>query len=492
MNRFLFVMFVLVCASAAQAVRRSPDGAGEVLIVPYFTVQNDQATVLEIANPLAHAKAVKLRVHEGRNGRVISQFNLYLAPSDRWTASLFAHDGRLAIVTNDASCTVPDPAEDPASPRIGTLVYRRADIGDFTGDRDDGFGADPSRTMEGFITVHEMGVLVSDRYGSANAIGFPTTAASGNRPLDCRRPNRAFRTEAGSPGYWVVDPLADILPPRGGLFVEANILNVNDGWAAEVPTTALIDFRHPEAPLLHTAPSSEHPNLSDAMSDPESGMAYADLLDGSNRPVRHRYSREHAVDAVSAVLGATAVGGFFAQQSAIDADTDWVLSMPTRHVYRDPAGDTAPFDRSGRPPIDWALLALWTMDGVSLENLTAPPACGGQGFDWPTSLRVLSFDGAVDTSPSAVLASMLRVPGPVRLQGVTQGRAELRFACSGVRTPLLRPDADGVAWHGLPMIAFAVSRYRLANARPGVLATFADVQLLVPTMADLPTNGVSP
>lgn len=492
MTRILTLLIVLVLVSPVQAVRRSPDGTGEVLIVPYITARGDQVTVLEIANTLPHAKAVKVRFHEGRNGRVSSQFNLYLAPSDRWTASVFAHEGRLSIVTNDPSCTVPDPAEDPASPRIGDLPYRRGDISDFTGQREDGFGIDPERTLEGFVTVHEMGVLVSDRYGSAAAVAFPATAAHGNQPLDCRRPNRAFRTEAGIPGYWVTDPLADLLPPRGGLQALANVLNVDDGWAAEIPTIALTGFRHVDAPLLHTPPSSGHPNLADALSDPATGMAYADLRDVSNRAVRLRYSREHAIDAVSAVLGATAIGGFFAQQTAIDADTDWVLSMPTRHAYRDAAGDIAPFDRSGRPPIDWALLALWTLDGVSLETMTAPPACGGQGFDWPTSLRVMSFDGAADSNPSAVLASALRVPGPVQMHGVTQGRAELRFACSGIGTPLLRPDVDGVAWHGLPMIGFAVSRYRLANARPGVLATFADVQWLVPTITDLPTEGVSP
>src|SRR4029079_15161142 len=81
-------------ASDALAVRLDADGIGQALIYPYFTVQNSDGqnswnTYLSVTNLTANAKALRVRFREGRAGKDIASFNLYLAPNDIWTAALF-------------------------------------------------------------------------------------------------------------------------------------------------------------------------------------------------------------------------------------------------------------------------------------------------------------------------------------------------------------------------------------------------------------------
>lgn len=68
----------------AQAVSLSPDGRGQALIYPYYTAQGNNDTLFSIVNPTSdllatkvdQGKALKVRFYEGRNGRVVLDFNL--------------------------------------------------------------------------------------------------------------------------------------------------------------------------------------------------------------------------------------------------------------------------------------------------------------------------------------------------------------------------------------------------------------------------------
>ena len=69
-------------ASTAQAVNLSQDGTGEVLLFPYYTVQNGEETLVSIVNTTDYTKAVKVRFREAYNSREVLDFNLYLSPHD--------------------------------------------------------------------------------------------------------------------------------------------------------------------------------------------------------------------------------------------------------------------------------------------------------------------------------------------------------------------------------------------------------------------------
>ena len=106
-KRLCISLAAALAASSAQAVHISPNGTGQVLIFPYYTVRNGFATLLSVTNTQNNTKAVKVRFLEGMNGREVSNFNLFLAPNDTWTGAVVETPSGARIITNDNSCVTP-------------------------------------------------------------------------------------------------------------------------------------------------------------------------------------------------------------------------------------------------------------------------------------------------------------------------------------------------------------------------------------------------
>ena len=51
-------------AANASAVNVNPDGLGEVLLYPYYTVRNNNNTLISVVNTTTQAKVVKVRFVE--------------------------------------------------------------------------------------------------------------------------------------------------------------------------------------------------------------------------------------------------------------------------------------------------------------------------------------------------------------------------------------------------------------------------------------------
>src|SRR5262245_11977045 len=86
----LFTALALgVCASSASAVRLDPDGTGQVLIYPYYTTRGGNQTVFSITNHTDRHKALRVMFAEARNGRTGLALNVYLAPRDSWSSTVF-------------------------------------------------------------------------------------------------------------------------------------------------------------------------------------------------------------------------------------------------------------------------------------------------------------------------------------------------------------------------------------------------------------------
>ena len=78
---------------AAEAVNLTPEGLGQALIYPYYTVRNGANgfaynTLLSVVNTTDTAKAVKVRFLEGKNSKEVLDFNLFLSHHDVWTATI--------------------------------------------------------------------------------------------------------------------------------------------------------------------------------------------------------------------------------------------------------------------------------------------------------------------------------------------------------------------------------------------------------------------
>src|SRR5204863_5694749 len=80
---------------------------------PYYTVRtaaggNALNTYISVVNTTSAAKAVRVRVREGRAARPVLDFNLYLSANDVWTTAVVPTSDGAQLLTADSSCT--DPA----------------------------------------------------------------------------------------------------------------------------------------------------------------------------------------------------------------------------------------------------------------------------------------------------------------------------------------------------------------------------------------------
>ena len=90
-------------------------GIGHMLLVPYFSTQNGNATLLSLVNTdTVNGKAVKVRFRGAKNSDDIFDFQVFLSPGDVWTANVSQNaDGRSALTTEDNSCTRPKSVNAP-------------------------------------------------------------------------------------------------------------------------------------------------------------------------------------------------------------------------------------------------------------------------------------------------------------------------------------------------------------------------------------------
>jgi hypothetical protein len=85
-------------------------GAGNILLVPYFSTQGGNATLLSITNTdTVNGKAVKVRFRGAANSDDLYDFQVLLSPGDVWSASVSqdATSGISTLSTTDATCTLP-------------------------------------------------------------------------------------------------------------------------------------------------------------------------------------------------------------------------------------------------------------------------------------------------------------------------------------------------------------------------------------------------
>lgn len=290
----------LGATGAAQAVSVNPDGLGQALIYPYYTVREKVAgapftSLLSVVNSTASAKAVKVRFLEGKNSREVLDFNLYLSRKDVWVAAIIPTATGAGIYTPDLSCTDPVVSNSAASP---TLFVNFA----YTGSSSD--GADPSldRTREGYVEIIEMG----DILGGSNTEDV-VTHISGVPPCD------DFSTAS-----------QDTVPGSGGLFGNMTLINVLAGEDYGTEATALEGF---SSTALWFTPGSVDPTL--ALVNPKTSV----VTNGTNTYVTDWSVTPDAVNPVSAVLMHNRVYNEFVVETGTKSGTDWVVTMPTKRFY---------------------------------------------------------------------------------------------------------------------------------------------------------------
>ena len=460
--RHALALFLAAAMPVANAVNLNPNGHGQVLIWPYYTANAGHSTLLSIVNDSARTKALKLRFHEGVNGRVVFSANLYLDAHDMWTAGVFeAGDGTAALVTDDVSCTVPDLRNDAALPSLPDgRRYAKFSTADYTGARADGGATDTARTREGHVEIIEMGKVAGDSSAAVRMIYDERL-----HPADCARLAAAWQPG----GYWASNASTDVTAPAGGLVGNATIVNAARGSVLGYPATALDGF---SVRSMHTGPDDAHPDLGDALTDEVAGIASAFVSTGT-RTIRADYPAERAIDAVSAVLATPYQLGEVIKSRAGSVRTEWILSAPTKRFYVDAALDReaigqAPFNqRFGTPYAGMAcrsnIMATYrdyivSRDGEELLD-----------FPEPAPRAMLCFDTTV-ASTSGTPPTPLFGSSNANSAG---GSFETGYMRLSWRNARVRAANGGEEFVGLPVIGIQATNWFNGNVTPGVLANYA-------------------
>ncbi len=466
--------------SSAEAVMLDPRGTGQALIYPYYTV-NHQQTLVSVINTTAHGKALKVRFREAYDGRDVANFNVYLGPYDSWVGAIFDTSddgtGAAAIATNDNSCTV---AAFPLAPVPGTLHalsfsnanYSQGVYGTPTGTDRASLGL--ARTREGFFEIIEMGEVVDQASGSPKTLEAIT-------PVNGMPPGCAQVRDAWAPsGYWTTNAATDLLPPAGGLYGAAGIVDVAQGTLYAYDATAIVGFSDV---IQHSGPDNPKPNLATAITDSAHDIATAYVPIG-NTMIKADYTASTAgVDAVSAVLMADTLYNEFDVESGVGAATDWVVTLPTKHFYVDPGlveAAVQPFEeRFEQSSCHEITMATHDREGAMNPDGGSCDLCPVNTNNYLCyESNILTFNMLpAEEGPSKALGSKLvtlSVPDAVEFNSnydlPSAGNLALSFQRSVQR---LRPSINGVLFIGMPATGFAATNYINANVTQGVLSNYS-------------------
>lgn len=441
-------------AGLANAVDLNPDGLGQVLIYPYYTVNKSQDTLFSVTNtdPI-NGKAVKVRFLEGYNSREVLDFNLYLSPNDVWTASVSqtSDTGGAAVSTTDQSCT--DPSVLAASP----VAFRTAAFDGSGPIPADAGPQDITRTREGYIELISMGDI-----DPASTLAGLITHVDGVPP-GCSSVNDAVAS-------------AGIVAPTGGLFGDADVINVGEGTIFPYTADAIDGF---SAIPLYSPSNNLNPSLQDANSaDAVNGVARAFVFTNGGQLVTADYA--FGVDAVSAVFMDDAIYNEYVVTPGLGAATDWIVTFPTKRFYVDDLYGAVPF-----PPFVEAFHAPGESNVTVVPSIydreertttvqgDFSPPISSQPNSLPFEVNVISF--LTDTAagdPSGVLGSLLR-PNIVPFAPEGWLKLDLTSGDGGHQLPGgVTPALADVTFNGLPTTGYAAFNVINANANPGLLANY--------------------
>ena len=361
------VMGVSPASTLADELVVNPNHIGHMLVVPYFTAQNGNMTVLHLSNTdRNNGKAVKIRFRGAANSDDVKDFQIYLSPGDIWTGAIAQGANNVAtLYSSDNTCTVPQ------IPAAGT---------DFSTNRlpttDNGNG-----TREGYIEIFNMadipGVPSYDatgatNSGSANSLLYTAIKhVNGVAPCSVASSTaRATLNKLAITNFTTAAAAAQVGfgSATTGLSADWYILNLNQstnysGAATAVEARVSATDAPGVANFVHYPQSSTDAAMVTSAAYFTAGIAdnvtadplmRTSTIDGANTPTTGPLVAPLYVDfpdmstpyvtapvttgngpklqasILTKALARTSVSNQYALDAGINAATDWVFSMPTR------------------------------------------------------------------------------------------------------------------------------------------------------------------
>lgn len=226
---------------ASAAVEVQANNVGQINILPYYSVQEGNDTLISITNTdTVNGKAVKVRFRGAQWSDDVFDFQVFLSPGDVWTGAVTKEGNLAKLSTSDTSCTLPANVNQ-------AFVPQRLQAGS----KDTG-------TLEGYVEIITM-ANIPNLAGSADGLASywsTTNAATHTLYNAIKHPANgqpACRTVAAAqqflealipdyPGAAAGNHQATSMTAvTGSLASYATIINVPSSKAFTVTATALTD-----------------------------------------------------------------------------------------------------------------------------------------------------------------------------------------------------------------------------------------------------------
>ena len=357
----------LMTPSDATGLQFSEGGVGHQLLVPYYTVQDGNMTVIHLVNTdTSNGKAVKVRFRGASNSDDVLDFQVFLSPQDVWTAAVTAgSDGTAQIVTADNTCTV--PRLNPGVPQsfVTTRLNPNSDKAE--------------QTREGYVEIFNIADIPNTKSNvfavAANPAAGATATANSQLYTLTKHKNGVAPCSAGGADWTALEQIAitdftgkeadaakvGFNTPTGGLYGDWYIINVPKTTTFSGGATALratggttvtrgnfVHFPQDDGAVTNVDPFSADPLFrTDALNADKSAFGTTpalaagnyDLPDFSTPYLTATSYTSGALDADSPLqqaakltdaLAVKSVTNQYATDESISAKTDWVFSLPTR------------------------------------------------------------------------------------------------------------------------------------------------------------------
>ena len=419
----LAVASATLAASVASA-EQSLSPTGQVLLYPFYSTENNANTYMHVTNNTSDQKAVKVRFMEGQGSSVVLEFNVYLGPHDIFPVALATNDfGGTSVIAADNTCTVPrlgtsNPPYDGTQELLASgATLRSQPFVPYLFENEE--SGDISRTLMGHVEVFEMGV-VSDTVDVADCDSLLDLWTNGT-------------------GAWSSNTATDVTGPTGGLSGSSLFIVPELAYSLSIPVTAIDGWAKANT-NYHKSPGVLAPDLDD-------GVTTA-LVNGVT--VDYTSKTNGSVLAVSALLASASINNEVQTEDVIAAETDWVVTFPTKSYFTNGTSASAPFtevydgtEADGAACEPMTLVRRDRESNTSNTSGSFVPSGSGVEDTVCRSVNTLSFNSksALITSTNKSIAYSFQA-----------GSATLET------TQALPKDDNNVQINGLPILGFSATR----------------------------------
>ena len=352
-------------------------GVGHVLIVPYYTAQDGNNTIVHLVNTdNTNGKVAKIRFRAAANSDDVLDFQILLSPGDVWTGFVGqGSDGIATLTTYDNTCSIPALTSGQAVSFMTDRLNPKLSPAQLA-----------ENTREGYIEIfNSADIPGGDFYGPLNnqksALYTATKHVGGKAPCDTGVIQRALFNEnfvgmGAAATKRAVDMGLD--SPTGGLTADWYILNVPNTTTYSGGATALVGKAPVGVPAIGnflafpqnaaikfdrdglTAPKPEFFTADPTLVSPGVAFRTKDDVGGgtltpsgfADKPVIEAIALDfpdlstpysyifgaplsalaplNQAASLTQALAVSSITNQYATDRSINAQTDWVLSMPTR------------------------------------------------------------------------------------------------------------------------------------------------------------------